>query len=43
MPLKTDEEREAITRALRLQQEPELGPTDTLEREIKAWARRRVI
>ncbi len=35
--LKTDDEREAITRALKLQQDPELGPTNTLKREIKDY------
>lgn len=35
--LKTDDEREAITRALRLQQDPELSPTNTLKREIKEY------
>jgi hypothetical protein len=35
--LKTDDEREAITRALRLQQDPELSPTNTLKPEIKEY------
>ena len=37
MALGTDDEREAITRALRLKQDPELSPTNTLKREIKAY------
>lgn len=35
--LKTDDEREAITRAPRLQQNPELSPTSTLKRKIKEY------
>ncbi len=35
VPLETDDEREAITRALK--QDPELSPTNTLKLEIKAY------
>jgi len=37
MPLKTSDEREAITRALDIQADPELAPTNTLKREIEAY------